>query len=249
MSGKLPIQLEKCPLVDALLEIRFESSIIGSAIFGIIYNLIRNDYKGAVTNLPILQVPEQIRKNDPNLKFKPLYRLESDKYIIQIGDDVLCISSKMPYVGWNEFFSHTIELIKKIARENIINKVLRIGHRYVNFFEGDIMDRLTISKPTISGYQTNNVLVRTEVKDCDNFIDTVQITNSATYKSPLRPDLLLGSLIDIDSFKEYGDNYFLENLESEIEKVHACEKRMFFSLLKRDFLDSLNPIYEKEEIL
>ena len=54
---------------------------------------------------------------------------------------------------------------------------------------------------------------------------------------------LSGSLIDIDSFKEYEDNYFLENLESEINKVHICEKNMFFSLLTDDFLDTLNPIY------
>jgi len=243
MKKRMPLRLEKCPLVDALIEIRFESSIIGSAIFGIIYNLIRNDYKGPVTNLPILQVPEQIRKNDPNLKFKPLYRIEAEKYIIQIGDDVLCISSKIPYTGWGEFSSRTIELIKKISGENIINRVLRIGHRYVNFFEGDIMDKLTISKPTISGYQTNNILVRTEIRDCDDFIDTVQITNSAMYKSPFNTDTLLGSLIDIDSFKEYGNNYFLENLESEINKVHTCEKNMFFSLLTEEFLNSLNPVY------
>ena len=243
MNKRMPLRLEKCPLVDALIEIRFESSIIGSAIFGIIYNLIRNDYKGPVTNLPILQVPEQIRKNDPNLKFKPLYRIEAEKYIIQVGDDVLCISSKIPYTGWGEFSSRTIELIKKISGENIINRVLRIGHRYVNFFEGDIMDKLTISKPTISGYQTNNILVRTEIRDCDDFIDTVQITNSAMYKSPFNTDTLLGSLIDIDSFKEYGNNYFLENLESEINKVHTCEKNMFFSLLTEEFLNSLNPVY------
>lgn len=243
MNKRMPLRLEKCPLVDALIEIRFESSIIGSAIFGIIYNLIRNDYNGTVTSLPILQVPEQIRRNDPNLKFKPLYRIEAEKYIIQIGDDVLCISSKIPYTGWGEFSSRTIELIKKISGENIINRVLRIGHRYVNFFEGDIMDKLTISKPTISGYQTNNILVRTEIRDCDDFIDTVQITNSATYKSPFNTETLLGSLIDIDSFKEYGNNYFLENLEKEINKVHTCEKNMFFSLLTDDFLDSLNPVY------
>ncbi len=243
MNKRLPLRLEKCPLVDALIEIRFETSIIGSAIFGIIYNLIRNDYQGTVTSLPILQVPEQIRKNDPNLKFKPLYRIEAERYIIQIGDDVLCISSKIPYTGWSEFSSRTIELIKKIAGENIINRVLRIGHRYVNFFEGDIMDKLTISKPTISGYETNNLLVRTEIKDSDNFIDTVQITNSAAYKSPFNADTLSGSLIDIDSFKEYDNNYFLENIESEINKVHNCEKNMFFSLLTAEFLDSLNPVY------
>lgn len=243
MNKKIPSRLEKCPLVDALIEIRFESSIIGSAIFGIIYNLIRDDYKGEVTSLPILQVPEQIRKNDPNLKFKPLYRIEAERYIIQIGDDVLCISSKIPYVGWSEFSLRTIELIKKIAKGNIINKVLRIGHRYINFFEGDIMDKLTISKPIIDGYQANNVLVRIELRDCDDFIDTIQITNSATYKSPSQMVPLSGSLIDIDTFKEYDDNSFLENIESEIGKVHVCEKNMFFSLLTEEFLETLNPIY------
>lgn len=241
--NKLPLRLNRCPLVDALIEIRFESSIIDSAIFGIIYNVIRDEYKGEVTNLPILQVPEQIRKNDPNLKYKPLYRIESEKYIIQIGDDVLTISSKIPYVGWGDFSYHTINLINKIAKENIFDKVIRVGHRYINFFEGDIMDKLTISTPSINSYKTNNILVRTEVQDDNNFIDIVQITNSATYKSPQHKTSISGSIIDIDSSKEYIDNYFLDNLESEIKQLHICEKKMFFSLLKEDFLDSLNPIY------
>ncbi|MBR5603273.1 MAG: TIGR04255 family protein [Bacteroidales bacterium] len=241
--NKLPLSLNKCPLVDALIEIRFVSSIIDSAIFGIIYNIIRDEYKGEVTNLPILQVPEQIRKSDPNLKFKPLYRIESEKYIVQIGDDVLTISSKMPYVGWSDFSSHTINLINKIANENIFDKIIRVGHRYINFFEGDIMDKLTISTPRITGYQTNNILIRTEIQDDNNFIDTVQITNSATYKSPLHKSSILGSIIDIDSSKEYIDNYFLENLGNEIKQLHVCEKKMFFSLLKKEFLDSLSPVY------
>ena len=33
------------------------------------------------------------------------------------------------------------------------------------------------------------------------------------------------------------------NLENEINKVHTCEKNMFFSLLTDEFLDSLNPVY------
>lgn len=239
----LPSQLDKCPLVDALIEIRFETTIVGSAIFGLIYNLISDDFKGNVTNLPILQIPEQIRKTDPSLRFKPLYRIDSDEYVLQIGDDVLCISSKVPYVGWNKLSSRTIELINKIVDTKIINKVIRIGHRYVNFFEGDIMDKLTISKPDIKKYNTNSILVRIDTNDKDNFIDTVQITNSATYKSPQTGEILSGSLIDIDSFKEYEDNYFLENIKEEINKVHQCEKNIFFSLLKEEFLESLKPSY------
>ena len=109
MDRFLPSRIEKCPLIDALIEFRFEAAIAKSAVFGVIYNLIRNDYRGNVINLPILQIPEQIREVDPNLKFKPLYRIEGDKFIIQIGYDVLSISSKMPYVGWPEFSQLTCQ--------------------------------------------------------------------------------------------------------------------------------------------
>lgn len=244
MNCKLPLYLEKCPLVDALIEVRFETTIIGSAIFGIIYNLIQDDYKNStVTNLPILQIPEQIRKNDPDLKFKPLYRIESEQYVIQIGDNVLCISSKIPYVGWKELSKRTKNLIEKISEAKIISRISRIGHRYVNFFEGDIIDKLTISRPSIKGYQSNNILIRTEVKEDDDFIDVVQITNSAIYKPPHYTNQISGSIIDIDSSKEYKNNYFLENLEAEINKVHICEKKIFYSLLSEDLLNSLNPTY------
>ena len=70
MDRLLPIRIEACPLIDALIEFRFEAAITKSAVFGIIYNLIKEEYRGNVINLPILQIPEQIREVDPNLKFK-----------------------------------------------------------------------------------------------------------------------------------------------------------------------------------
>ena len=85
MDRLLPIRIEACPLIDALIEFRFEAAITKSAVFGIIYNLIKEEYRGNVINLPILQIPEQIREVDPNLKFKPLYRIENERFVIQIG--------------------------------------------------------------------------------------------------------------------------------------------------------------------
>ena len=40
MDRLLPIRIEACPLIDALIEFRFEAAITKSAVFGIIYNLI-----------------------------------------------------------------------------------------------------------------------------------------------------------------------------------------------------------------
>ena len=41
MDRLLPIRIEACPLIDALIEFRFEAAITKSAVFGIIYNLIK----------------------------------------------------------------------------------------------------------------------------------------------------------------------------------------------------------------
>lgn len=244
MDRFLPSRIEKCPLIDALIEFRFEAAIAKSAVFGVIYNLIRNDYRGNVINLPILQIPEQIREVDPNLKFKPLYRIEGDKFIIQIGYDVLSISSKMPYVGWPEFSQHSLSLINKIIQEGIIKRVSRLGHRYINFFRGDITNSLTMSFSMTEKYVSENLLIRTDVRD-GNFMNTLQFANNATYRPNPNTSEIVGSLIDIDTSREYSDNFFIENREQEINMAHECEKKLFFSLLKPTFLETLNPTFEK----
>lgn len=244
MDRFLPSRIEKCPLIDALIEFRFEAAIAKSAVFGVIYNLIRNDYRGNVINLPILQIPEQIREVDPNFKFKPLYRIEGDKFIIQIGYDVLSISSKMPYVGWPEFSQHSLSLINKIIQEGIIKRVSRLGHRYINFFRGDITNSLTMSFSMTEKYVSENLLIRTDVRD-GNFMNTLQFANNANYRPNPNTSEIVGSLIDIDTSREYSDNFFIENREQEINMAHECEKKLFFSLLKPTFLETLNPTFEK----
>ena len=245
MNEKLPAKVENCPIIDALIEIRFETTLVRSAVFGVIYSSIMDEYQGRVINLPILQLPEQIRDVDPTLKFKPLYRIEGDRFIVQIGPDVLCISSKIPYVGWNAFVRHSSKIIHKIISSNIIKRVVRIGHRYVNFFEGDITDRLTLSFSMTEGYDAENILIRSEVKDGE-FVDTLQYSNNATYKATQSSCEQHGSLIDIDVFRENDDNCFIFNVEEEINKAHSCGKKLFFSLLKPVLLNDLNPIYDEK---
>lgn len=234
---KLPIFIEKCPIVDALIEIRFESEVNTNAVFGLIYGAIIQNYPGSVVNLPIMQLPEAVREKDPALKFKPLYRINNKNIIIQIGPDVICISSPIPYIGWSLFKQHVCKILYLINTNGaIIKKVTRIGHRYANFFDNNMLNNITMGFNMTDGYDFNNIMITTQVKDND-FQNTIQFSNSAIYNQNK------GSIIDIDTFKQYSDNYFLENAEKEIEKAHQCEKKLFFSLLKADFIESLNPKY------
>jgi len=245
MNNKFPYKIEDCPIVDALIEIRFETDVVKSATFGMIYNIIKDSYPGKVQNLPITQLPEQIRDNDPSLKFKPLYKIINDKFIIQLGPDVITISSKIPYIGWEEFSNHVLFIVNKILDAKIIKKVIRLGHRYVNFFEGDISNQLTLSLSKIDNYKTQNTLIRTDIIS-QGFTNTIQIYNNAKYRKVNDHLERSGSIIDIDTSKLYNNDSFCENIKKEIYEAHSCEKTLFFATLKPDFLNSLNPKYDEK---
>ncbi len=72
----LPIKIDPCLIIDALVEIRFSTKIHPNAVFGLLCNALQTDFE-KVENLPILQLPDSVRSSDPNLQFKPHYRITS----------------------------------------------------------------------------------------------------------------------------------------------------------------------------
>ncbi len=89
---KLPLSINPCPIIEAIFEIRFESSFPGDAIVGIVYNRFKAEFQN-VTQLPVLQLPAAIRTQDPNLKFSPHYKIENNNFIIQIGPNVFSLAN------------------------------------------------------------------------------------------------------------------------------------------------------------
>lgn len=239
--NKLPVRIENCPIIDALVELRFETKINANAVFGMIYGALMEKYPGNVENLPIMQLPEAVRMSDPALRYKPLYRINNNNVLIQIGTDVISISSRMPYIGWDAFKGHVLNIIQLITNAGIISRVVRLGHRYVNFFDSDIREKITMSFKMTEGYSIQNLMITTQVKDSD-FENTVQFSNSAALNIGT-PNQKNGSIIDIDTFREYPNGGFMEDVEKEIENAHQSEKTLFFSLLKPEFIASLNPQY------
>jgi uncharacterized protein (TIGR04255 family) len=233
---KLPKAINPCPILDALFEIRFTSKTHPSAIFGMIFNVLQADFP-KVENLPILQLPEVVRATDPNFRFKPHYRISNNRFVTQIGPDVLTISSFPKYAGWDEFSKQIFRVLDKIENIGIIDSVIRIGIRYISFFENDIFKdidlRICIGDNDIA---YKNTIIRTEIEQ-EPFKSSLQIANNASNNNKL------GSIIDIDTFTESNLKDFFSNKEVLISGGHHKEKELFFSLLKEGFLKTLNPIY------
>ena len=242
----LPRVLNKCPLVDALIELRFapSPSINRNVVFALIYAQIKDLFDGPVVNLPLSQIPEQVRSTDPNLRFKPLSRIEGKSAILQVGTDVICISSKIPYIGWEQLSGLAIDVIRRIEKTGVLYKVLRLGHRYVNFFSNDILEDLSIHLDSIDGYSTLGKQFRIDLKEGE-YNNAVQVSNTARYRPSIESPEQSGSLIDIDTSREYSNGFvFLDNITGELNNAHSSEKKLFYSLLGAGLLESLDPVYE-----
>lgn len=233
----LPKTIDPCPIVDALVEIRFTSSINANAVFGVIYNVMQKEFP-KVETLPILQLPDSVRVSDPNLKYKPYYKISNNDFVLQIGPDVLSISSYPVYLGWDRFSQTIIDILSNIEKTQVIGKVQRIGIRYINFFQNNIFQNIDL-QVLIGNHAIpyKNTVVKTEIEQGD-FNSTLQIANNVTISGKK------GSLIDIDTFivKDL-DSFFVKKVEI-INKGHSKEKELFFNLLTKEFLASLNPKYE-----
>lgn len=237
----LPKSINPCPIIDAVIEIRFEVNLFSNAVFGIIYKEFQSEYP-EVEKLPILQIPEQVRDNDPNFKYKPHYKIYNSNYAVQIGSDVISFCSKIPYKGWVDFSKNAFTFLEKLFGLKIITKINRLGLRYVNFFNSDIYNKtnlqLIISDENVI---SKNLTIRTEILKND-FVNLVLFANNVQIL--IEGINSTGSIIDIDTFKEFNDNNFIQNYQNEIVQAHKIEKEIFFSLLNSKFLTTLNPVYE-----
>lgn len=237
----IPTKITPCPLVEAVVEIKFDSDINPDAIFGIIYSEFIEEYT-TTTKLPILQVPEAIRLKDPNLVYQPHYKLSKDNFIFQVGPKMISINNTKEYVGWDSFKKKVEDNLIKIESLGIIKEVKRLGLRYINFYKDkNIFEdvKLTCNLED-RDFKDQNLLLRTEMPS-DGFNGILQIANKS--KVIIDSAETNGSIIDIDVFRESKIENFFSDFDKIIEKAHLEEKKIFFNLLTKEFLAKLKPEY------
>lgn len=237
----LPINISPCPIIEASVELRCKFKVPADATIGMIFNLFYPE--GYILNsLPITQIPEEIRKQDPNLKFKPTHRLEGNDGIIQVGNEVLIFSSPLSYPQWDKFETFIGIALRRIFMLNIIGEIVFLSLKYLNFFQLNIFEKIQL-KILLNDLAVNYpaTVFRTEIPK-DEIINVLQIANNVHVANKLiSAD---GSLIDITSVLKPGILINENNIFELINTLHLEEKTMFFSLLSQEFLNTLNPRYK-----
>ena len=237
----IPTKITPCPVVEAIVELRFQAEFPDEAVFGVIYNSFHNE-TGEIEKLPILQLPESIRSTDPNLIYKPHYRLRTGEYTIQIGPKVFSLANINEYVGWDTFSTVIDNKLQKLFNLGIIKSIERFGLRYINLFSDmNIYEKSTLKIHLGENNQYRNKINLTMAMPTGDFLSKLILVNNAEVKLQLKEKTVKGSLLDIDVALEKKIN--IKKITGIVEQAHNEEKKLFFSLLNPDFLETLNPDY------
>jgi uncharacterized protein (TIGR04255 family) len=236
---KLPLSINPCPIIEAIFEIRFETSFPGDAIFGIVFNQFKDEFQN-VKQLPILQLPAAIRNQDPKLKFSPHYKIKKDNFIIQIGPNVFSLTNIKEYSGWKVFSEKIFDTYNKVAELNLIKEQIRTALRYIN-----ILPAINVFEKSNLGINLNekslgaNQINLTAEIPYEHGASNLKLVNFA--EAVFENQTAKGSIVDIDTHVQH-ENF--DNFKDAVECAHTAEKELFFNLLEQEFLKTLNPVYE-----
>lgn len=246
----LPTKLAKEPLVDAVFEVRFSSSIPASNVLPGLFFASISSVDKKLDRLPAADFPSQMRKLDPNLRFQPLLKLQWDDFVLLLGDESLAVACPIPYPGWPAFRSRIADVLETIKNSHIIEAVNRYSLKYVDIIDGETLSEqikrvnihLSVGEYELSSEGFN---IRVDIPDGD-YVHLLQIAAPSAVTLPdgkTRP----GVLVSVDSVRgnlTMDLEGFSDTLASSLEDIHERNKTRFFSCLRPETITYLEPTYE-----
>lgn len=244
----LPKALEREPLVDAVFEVRLSSMPFSLAdiLPGF---LLHNLGPGTnVSRLPAAEIPYPMRKEDINLQFAPIQRVEADTFSILVGDRNVIVSCKLPYPKWPKFKPLILDAMARIAEVGLPGTIERYSIKYVNLIQAPTYQE-QLAKIDIN-IQLGNLEISGEhftlQVQCmeDSVIHILSIATGAS--GQITGKEMSGVLIDIDSIRNVDIpdiQTFANNLEVDLENLRQSNKEKFFGCLTKDAINEMGPTY------
>lgn len=244
MIMKYPIRIDKCPIVESRVEVFCEFSVPEVVAIGLIYNALRGVYVGgqiSMIQLPVMNIPEEIRKADPNLKNQATNSINcGDEGDVQIGPYGFSFNLRLPYKGWSKHKLFIHKTCTAIFATEVVGNINHVNLRYLDFFDTEIFDKINLKIDFLGRkIRAINPIFKVQILE-DSIAHVLQITQGIHIANI---DLKLddnGSLIDLTTTMSEPSR---DNLSGELDKCHDSNKHLFFDLLKEEYIQTLNPIY------
>lgn len=235
---KLPIEISPNPLVTSTIELRFSSLIPSNILFPAVYKAFLND----LPKFELSNLPAELKIGNQQFKYAPDYILSNDNYKLSFSNRVLTFEHVSEYQFWRNYFpfvSKCFGIFFNIVKTEFIE---RIGVRYASVLDKtESAHQVLVSVPRyeLDGYNQKFEHYRSRIM-IDDINLLLQIFDNA--KALKKNQSISGVYIDIDASyeKKIEPN---EKVLGIIDHLHSEQKKLFFSLLKEEYIQTLNPKY------
>jgi uncharacterized protein (TIGR04255 family) len=239
---KLPIRINPCPILEAIFEARFTSPEAWATMPGLLFAQIRERYPEQKM-LPVAQMPEEIRREDPSLIYLPLIQFIGEQFLIQFGPRVISLVTRPnAYPGWTAIATELKWLLGRLESAAIVGETERLSSRYIDFFGGNVFTELRI------GVQLYDKPVPTLQTDLATVLrrDALRIRLSVTNGAiaSMKDGPKQGSVLEVDAWFGPMDVDLFKNGLARFGEAHTTIKGIFFGLITDKLLAKLNPEYE-----
>jgi uncharacterized protein (TIGR04255 family) len=245
---KLPHKLNKVPIVEAVFEIRYAAEMATSSVLpGLLFTQLPG--KKIFQKQAAADLPEAFRQADPQLKYAPISGFQwADKFLVLISDRSFGLACMAPYPGWSEFREAILKVVEVVIGADMLSQVERCSLKYINIIPPAIGNafetfefELRVGEKIV---KDGHFQIRSEITE-GPLLHIVQIVSEGAIQAQGR--VHSGAVIDVDTVRSLGKvspKDFIATLAEDLDKHHVSTKRMFFSCLKQNALEKLEPVYE-----
>jgi len=245
--NSLPKRLKKEPLIEVIWQAQFDDSQgFGDVLPGILFNELRKSGRNLqLHRLPSADIPVSIAQIDPNLRFAPKMLMEErgGAFIWQVGDQVITLNCRKPYVGWDRFKETVTELTRIVESSQIIPSPQRHSLRYIDLLRDEMAADLAALKLTLKLGDREireRIQMRLEIPDAQ-CVHVLQIATAA--QANLAGERLTGTIIDLETLPAETPNDW-DTLRGQLDFLHDHSKQLFFcQILTEETIQKLDPEY------
>lgn len=223
-------------LQDAIVSIQFEPGVPGNAVEGYFHAILKDAYKTvSLSQSSTVQIDQLVIQ--PQQTF---YILSEGKFRVEITSNSITFNLIGFYAGWDEYRKVLTETLSPLIDKGVIAKISRIGLRYISVFDHiRVFDHIKPSFRFEPFDQTSSKAQFRIELDRDPFLMILTLVNAYP-----KTDGSIYSITDVDTIKLFESTGLKANdVLKWLENGHTEQKEVFFSLLKQEFIDSLNPKY------
>lgn len=244
---KLPTRLTKQPIVDAVAEIRFSTTVDVALILPGF--LLRHFPSAQISRLPAADMPNALRQSDENLKYQPLLRIVYENFFFLVGSTTLAVGCALPYPGWSSFFAMIRKVVDIASETQLMTEVSRYSLKYSDVIEcddaGAALKYLDIDVRVAEksvGDGGLNINFMSAGGRCIHLVQVAVIANLELIDGTRKK----GALISVDSISTgpaISMSVFSAEVDNLFSVMHEENKSKFFSCLKEETLEHLGAEY------